>query len=151
MRNLSKALQVCIEPEAADLPQPRVAKSGDVGFDLYTARDTEVPPGGEIPPTDVPCGIAIKVPDGTWGLILPRSSTYKRFPFLRLCFAPIDGGYTGALTVRVQNLGTQSVIIERGSRIAQLVLFSAVVPKVVLVKHLPDTERGGGKYGSTGK
>ena len=147
----SRMLQICVDKDARDLPIPRVHYAGDVGFDLHVASDTMILPGTHLPPTDVPTGIRIKVPKNTWATIIPRSSTYLQYPMLRLNSAPIDGGYTGNLTVRVQNIGKKAVMVRRGDRLAQLVLFPAVVPKVIVVRKLPKTERGSAKYGSTGK
>ena len=147
----SAMLQICVDPEARDLPVPRVHHKGDVGFDLFVARDTIIPPGTHLPPTDIPTGISIKVPRKTWATIVSRSSAHLLYPTLRLCSAPIDEGYTGPLAVRVQNTGKKAVVVKRGMRLAQLVIFPAVVPKVIVVNKLPKTARGSARYGSTGK
>jgi len=150
-KHRSRMLQIRIDPEARDLPIPRVHRKGDVGFDLYTSCDTIVRPGVNRPPTNVPTGISIKVPNKTWASIMARSSMSELYPTLQTCFSVIDGGYTGPITVRVQNRGKRAVTIPRGMRIAQLVIFPAMVPKIIVVRELPKTERGSAKYGSTGK
>ncbi len=139
------------EKEARVFPLPKPKKPGDVGFDLTATADTVVPPGAAIPPTDIPTGLRIKLPKGTFAEIKPRSGAYINFPSLFICSAPIDGGYTGPLTPRFKNLGAEPVIVRRGERIAQLVIFGAKVPEVEEISELPKTERGESRYGSTGR
>jgi dUTP pyrophosphatase len=150
MRKQSRDLLVLIAEDARDLPAPRVQLAGDVGFDLYVARETVIAPGAHLPPTDVYTGLRLKLPTGTWGLIMPRSSTHSKFPTLQLCSAPIDTGFSGPFGPRFRNVGTEPVVIPRGFRLAQLVILPAVVPRVRVVKALPATIRGSKKYGSTG-
>lgn len=142
---------VLVSPEAKKFPLLAPAKEGDVGYDLYTSADTFIRPGAALPPTDVPTGLRIKLSAGTWGMILPRSGTHCKFPTLQLCSAPIDSGYTGPLCPRFRNLGKETVLVKRGERLTQLVLFGAIVPKAVSVSALPKTLRGSGRYGSTGR
>ncbi len=144
-------IQVCLEEEAKPFSVLHTAKADDVGFDVYTSADTVIPPGAHLPPTEVPLGIRIKLPEQTWAMFFPRSGTYNHFPSLLLCQAPIDNGYTGALTLRFKNISAELVLVRRGTRLAQLVVFPMIVPKVVVVSKLPETARGGAKYGSTGK
>lgn len=151
LRRREKNILVLVSEKAEEFLLLSPAKKGDVGFDLYTSADTVIPPGGELPPVDVPTGIRVKLPLGTWAMILPRSGTYIKFPNLLLCSAPIDNGYTGPLTPRFKNIGVEEVLVKRGTRLAQLVIFSAIIPKVIIVSELPETARGEAKYGSTGK
>ncbi len=152
---LDKGLQVLIEgfheykrPSYALVP--RLGRHGDAGFDLFVAKDTVIPPG-LIPPTDVPSGIKIKLPRGTFAIIYSRSSAYNNYPMLRLCSAPIDENYTGPLNPRFQNLGTEPVTVRHGERIAQFVIQPYRTPQVYIVDKLPKTNRGDKRYGSSGK
>ena len=129
----SRMLQICVDKDARDLPIPSVHYPGDVGFDLFVASDTTIPPGPHLPPTDVPTGIRIKAPEGTWATITPRSSTYLRYPMLRFNSAPIDCGYTGNLAARVQNIGKKPVTVRRGDPIAPLGVLPPLVAKVLSV------------------
>jgi dUTP pyrophosphatase len=100
----------------------------------------------------VPTGLAVAIPDGHAGLVLPRSGLASR-QGLTLANAPglIDAGYRGEVICAVVNLDrSEPVKIARGDRIAQLVI--AAVPEVrsVLVEDLPDSTRGVGGFGSTG-
>ncbi|MEK7546223.1 MAG: dUTP diphosphatase [Patescibacteria group bacterium] len=150
-RNLRPELQVLIADDAKDLPIIATKKEGDVGFDLYVARETIVPPGATLPPTDLYCGVRVKLPKGTWGLLMFRSGTHGKYPSLRLCQAPIDEGYTGPLDPRVRNVGRKAVRIPRGERLVQLVIVPAVIPRAAVVDELPETERGTTGFGSTGR
>ncbi len=152
--NLKNGLQVFIKDldgKARHGLILRQSKPGDAGFDLFVSEDTTIPPSVHLPPTDVPSGVHIKLPDNTFGLIYSRSSTYIHYPTLRICSAPIDPNYTGPLNPRFQNIGTKPVTIKRGERVAQLVITPVRVPKVFIVEKLPKTNRGSKRYGSSGK
>jgi dUTPase len=126
-------------------------RDGDVGFDQYCVEDTVIPPGIHLAPTEIPVDICVKLPAGTFAVQMLRSSTPRRFPTLLLRQSPIDNGYTGLIGPFFQNLGTEPVLIPAGTALTQLVLFHAVVPAVREVRRLPETERGGKRYGSTGR
>lgn len=101
----------------------------------------------------VPTGLAVAIPDGHAGLVLPRSGLASKHG-LTLANAPglIDTGYRGELIVAVVNLDrTEAVTITKGERIAQLVIVA--LPSVVpgWVDALPDSDRGAGGFGSTGR
>ena len=142
-------------------------KPGDVGLDLPVVIDErlkiqphmdyyinqkeqwfDIPPIGY---AEVPCGLAVKVPDDAWGNIKARSSTgWKR----RLSITPavIDCGYIGPLYILVFNPNNCPVRVKAGEKLAQLI----IVPKypalkVETVKELPKTDRGVSSFGSTGK
>jgi len=129
----------------------RVKKEGDVGFDLIVVEDTVIEPGIHLPPTELDVDMRIKLPRGVFALISSRSGTFSRFPTLLLCVAPIDNGYTGPIGPRFKNLGTEPVLVPKGAALAQLVLYAAIVPEVVEVDALEQTERGEERFGSTGK
>lgn len=150
-RRLRTDLLVLIADDAKDLPILGTKKAGDVGFDLNVARETIIPPGATLPPTDLYCGVRVKLPKGTWGLLMFRSGTHGKYPSLRLCQAPIDEGYTGPLDPRVRNVGDEPVCVPRGERLVQLVVVPACVPRAIVVDELPETERGTTGFGSTGR
>src|SRR2546426_12652163 len=108
----------------AQAPLPGFARPGDAGLDLALAVDVEVPPGGR---ALVPTGVAVAIPEGHAGLVLPRSGLASR-QGLTLANSPglIDAGYRGELTCAVVNLDpSRAVRIARGDRIAQLVVVPA--------------------------
>jgi dUTP pyrophosphatase len=128
---------------------PAYARPGDAGLDLRAAVDVDVPPGER---AMVPTGLAVAIPEGHGGLVLPRSGLASRHG-LTLANAPglIDAGYRGELICAVVNLDrSETVRIRRGDRIAQLVLVPIVTAVPTLVDELPPSERGEGGFGSTG-
>jgi dUTP pyrophosphatase len=147
---LESALRVWRDRRAKKFDLLHVSKPGDAGFNLVCVETTVIP-CGLIPPTDVPTGIRVKLPAGTFGRIEERSGFYSRYPTLELCSSPIDNGYTGPLGPRFRNHGPEEVIIPAGESLAQLVLYPLIVPVVVEVGKLPRTARGAKRYGSTGK
>ena len=135
-----------VDPEAV---LPERAHPGDAGLDLRSAVDIEVGPGER---AMVPTGLAVAIPDGYAGLVLPRSGLASAYG-LTMANAPglIDAGYRGEVICAVVNLDrTEPVKIARGDRIAQLVV--VVVPELdpVWIDELPSSRRGEGGFGSTG-
>jgi dUTP pyrophosphatase len=132
---------------AAELPTR--AHEGDAGLDLRSAIDVEVKPGER---AMVPTGLAVAIPEGFAGLVLPRSGLASK-QGLTLANAPglIDAGYRGEVTCAVVNLDRETAVwIARGDRIAQLVIVA--VPEVTpgWVEELPVSGRGTGGFGSSG-
>jgi dUTP pyrophosphatase len=99
----------------------------------------------------VPTGIAVAIPDGYAGLVVPRSGLAVRLG-VGVVNAPglIDAGYRGEIGVILVNHGQEPVAFERGDRIAQLVVTAISTPELVEVDELPPTPRGEGGFGSTG-
>jgi dUTP pyrophosphatase len=133
-----------------DLPLPNYAHPGDAGLDLRAAEPVELPPGHR---ASVPTGIAVAVPPGCVGLVHPRSGLAARHG-LAIVNAPgtIDAGYRGEIRVLLVNLDPDTAVrIERGDRIAQLLIQRVEHVEVVEVDTLPSTPRGEGGFGSTGR
>jgi dUTP diphosphatase len=131
----------------ADLPS--AAHPGDAGLDLRSAIDVEVGPGER---TMVPTGVAVAIPEGHAGLVLPRSGLASR-QGLTLANAPglIDAGYRGEVTCAVVNLDRERPVkILCGDRIAQLVIVAIPAISPTWVEELPASSRGEGGFGSTG-
>ena len=135
-----------IDPDAV---LPARAHPGDAGFDLRSAVDVEVAPGERAP---VPTGVAVAIPDGHAGLVLPRSGLASKHG-LTMANAPglIDAGYRGEVICAVVNLDLATPVkIGRGDRIAQLVVVAVPELAAEWVDELPPTTRGEGGFGSTG-
>lgn len=131
------------------LPLPRRAFPTDAGADLHAAESVEIAPGERV---TVGTGIAIALPAGTVGLIHPRSGLAAR-QGLSIVNTPgtVDAAYRGEIKVCLINLDPREAIrIERGMRIAQLVVQRVELPEFREVDSLDDTDRGDGGYGSTG-
>lgn len=122
-------------------------KEGDVGHDLVVNQDALVLAAAS--PVDIPCGLSMKVPDGYFALIINRSSTARK---LGLAVVPgvIDSGYTGQLYACVYNLTDKKVKVEKGMRLAQVILLPRIVFPMKFVDELPETERGQTGFGSSG-
>ena len=131
------------------LPLPSYSHPGDAGADLVTAVDIDLGPGERLL---VPTGIAIALPAGFAAFVHPRSGLAARFG-LGIVNAPgtVDAGYRGEIKVLVINHDpVQRVQLQRGHRIAQLVVQRVERVRFHEVQLLPGSARGEGGYGSTG-
>jgi len=128
---------------------PTRAHPGDAGLDLVAVEEREMAPGARVA---VPTGLAVAIPVGYAGLVLPRSGLARRHG-VTLTNSPglIDAGYRGELTVLMVNLGQEPFTVRAGDRIAQLVLTPVSLAAAVEVAALPASDgRGDGGFGSTG-
>src|SRR5438034_11422128 len=128
---------------------PSAQDSGDAGLDLRAAIDTTVKPGERVM---VPTGVAVAIPDGHAGLVLPRSGLATARG-LTLSNSPglIDAGYRGEVICSVVNLDREEPVhVRRGDRIAQLVVVRQPETTPFWTEELPGSERGSGGFGSTG-
>ena len=133
-----------------DLPLPAYARDGDAGLDLYAREAVTLAPGAR---AAVGTGVAIALPDGYAGFVLPRSGLALRHG-LSLVNTPglIDAGYRGEIRVILVNHDPATpVTLSRGDRIAQLVVQRVERVDVVEVDTLPESHRGAGGFGSTGR
>ncbi|MEU5840505.1 dUTP diphosphatase [Rhodococcus sp. NPDC047139] len=135
-----------LDPE---LPVPTRAHPGDAGVDLCTSVDLILRPGER---ALVGTGIAVALPEGTVGLIHPRSGLAAKFG-LSVVNTPgtVDAGYRGEIKVCLINHDTEHAVeLRRGDRIAQLLVQRVELVDFVEVDELDDTARGSGGYGSSG-
>ena len=125
---------------------PTRGHSGDAGLDLYTLNDKPIilKPHGFV---KVPTGIAIKLPEGTTGLVQPRSSAFGRGLWVH---GVIDSPYVGEVFLMITNLSDHDIAIEPFSRYAQMVIVKYENIVVAEVSELPTTERGDRGFGSSG-
>jgi dUTP pyrophosphatase len=129
---------------------PTRAHDHDAGLDLYALEEIELGPGQR---GSVRTGIALEIPEGQAGLVLPRSGLAARHG-IALVNAPglIDSGYRGELRVLLLNTDREAAFrASPGDRIAQLVLVAVASSEVVEVQELALSERGSGGFGSSGK
>jgi dUTP pyrophosphatase len=135
-----------LDPELA---LPAYAHHDDAGADLVTAVDVEIAPGERVV---VPTGLAIALPEGYAAFVHPRSGLAARSG-IGMVNAPgtIDAGYRGEIKVILINHDlSMPVRLQRGDRIAQLVVQRVEQVDFVPVDTLPDSVRGEGGHGSTG-
>jgi len=133
-----------------DAVVPRYMTAGAAGMDLVAAIDAPV----ELAPqarAAVGTGLAMAIPPGWEGQVRPRSGLAREHG-VTVVNAPgtIDCDYRGECMVLLVNLGQQTMRIEAGQRIAQLVIAPVVQAEVAVVETLPETARGAGGFGSTG-
>jgi dUTP pyrophosphatase len=128
---------------------PTRAHDADAGLDLYSLEEAVLEPGER---AALSTGIAVEIPHGQAGLVLPRSGLAARHG-IALVNAPglIDAGYRGEIRVLLLNTDRVSAFtVARGDRIAQLVLVRVEAPEIVEVEALAGSERGAGGFGSSG-
>jgi dUTP pyrophosphatase len=136
-----------LSPEARP---PDQAHAGDAGYDLHAAEAVTIAPGER---ASVGTGIAVAIPAGRAGLVVPRSGLAARHG-ISVVNAPglIDSGYRGELRVLLLNTDrSEAFAVEPGDRIAQLVLVEVGTPELEEVDELDETARGAGGFGSTGR
>lgn len=135
-----------LDPE---MPAPAYAKPGDAGADLRSRIDFELEPGER---ALVPTGVAIALPEGYVGLVHPRSGLATKNG-ITIVNAPgtVDSGYRGELMVTLLNTDkTKSFHVQRGDRIAQLIIQKYEHATFTVVDELDQTERGSSGFGSSG-
>ena len=125
---------------------PKPATGGSAGYDLFSPVSVSIPAQSGV---KIPLHISMAIPMGHYGRIASRS----RFAAQRVHVAGgvIDRGYRGDVTVLLENSGVQPLAIQKGDRIAQLIIEKHSTPPVVEAKELSTTERGTGGFGSTGR
>ncbi len=136
-----------LKPEAV---LPSRAHAGDAGLDLYACEAAHIGPGER---WSVGTGVAVEIPEGHAGLVLPRSGLAKKHG-IALVNAPglIDSGYRGELRVLLLNTDpAETFRVEPGDRIAQLVISPIALAEPVEAESLAESSRGDGGFGSSGR
>jgi dUTP pyrophosphatase len=139
-------------PHGADLPLPAYQSADAAGLDLVAAVPMDAPvtitAGGR---ALIPTGVAIALPRGTEGQVRPRSGLAARHG-ISILNTPgtIDADYRGEIHVILVNFGSESFVVERGQRIAQLVIAPVLRAQLLEAKTLDKTTRGPKGFGSTG-
>ena len=132
---------------------PTVGSAYAAGSDLYALLDGD----GEVTipahhTAKIHTGLAIELPEGTFGAIFARSGLASREGLRPAnCVGVVDSDYRGEIGVALLNTGSTPYTILPGDRIAQLMVTPVVQPALELVDQLPETERGAGGFGSTGR
>jgi len=141
-------LRFRILDDAATLPSR--AHGGDAGLDLHSAQAAHIGPGER---WQISTGLAVEIPEGHAGLVLPRSGLALRYG-ISLVNAPglIDSGYRGEIGVLLLNNDPAEIFrVEPGDRIAQLVVVPVAGLSPVAAGELAESERGEGGFGSSGR
>ncbi|MER6511165.1 dUTP diphosphatase [Nonomuraea sp. NPDC048881] len=143
-------VEVLIQRLDTGLPVPSYAHPGDAGADLYAAEDVELLPGER---AVVGTGVAIALPDGYAAFVHPRSGLAARHG-VTLVNAPgtVDAGYRGEIKVTLINTDAKEPFrLQRGDRVAQLVVQRVERAAFYEVERLPGSVRGANGFGSTGR
>ena len=145
---MTESVRVPVLRVDAALPLPAYARPDDAGLDLYAAAPVTLAPGAR---ALVPTGIALAIPPGFAGFVLPRSGLALRHG-VTLLNTPglVDAGYRGEIQVLLMNHGDAPVSLSRGDRVAQLVVQRVEHVALAPVAELPESARGAGGFGSTG-
>ena len=129
---------------------PTYALPGDAGADLRSSEAGVIPPGER---RMFKTGVSIALPSGYVALVHPRSGLAAKHG-ITVLNAPgtVDAGYRGEIAVTLLNTDLKNeFVVERGDRIAQLVIQAVEIADFVVVEQLPGSDRGTGGFGSTGK
>ncbi len=143
-------MEIQIKLVDEDLRMPRYQHEGDAGLDLPSRVELVLEPGER---ATVPTGIAVAIPPGYAGFVLPRSGLAARHG-IALVNSPglVDSGYRGEIAVVMINTDAREPFhIKRGDRIAQLVIQRVEEVRLFSVDKLDETSRGPDGFGSTGK
>lgn len=143
------ALTVPVKRLDESLDMPAYAYPGDAGLDLRSCEDAVLKPFER---KAISCGIAVEIPDGYAGFVMPRSGLAARHG-ISLVNSPglIDSNYRGEIKAILVNLDAhEDFSISRGDRIAQLVIMAVPAVELSEVTELDETARGEGGFGSSG-
>ena len=143
------SLRLPIQRVDQELPLPSYANPGDAGIDLYSAESFTMKPGER---KLAPTGIAIAIPRGYAGFVQPKSGRAIN-EGLGIVNSPglIDSGYRGEVKVVLINLDPEDVVhVERGQKIAQLVVLAVPAVEILEAETLSESVRGEDGFGSTG-
>ncbi len=130
-----------------DLPTPAYGYIGDAAFDLFAKETTILKPGER---KAIPTGLALEIPDGYVGLVWDKSGIGIK-EGVKTLGGVVDATYRGEVLVGVVNLSEKEYTFERGHKVAQMIIQKKEEVQIEIVEELTETERGEGKFGSTGK
>jgi dUTP pyrophosphatase len=140
-------MQLKIKKLNPDAVLPSYSYDDDAAFDLFSTENIEVNPNERL---QIPTGIAIQIPTGYVGLIWGKSGLSHNHG-LKTLGGVIDSGYRGEVLVGIINLGKESYKIEKGHKVAQMIIQKKETCEILEVENLDDSERGEGGFGSSGK
>lgn len=126
---------------------PTYAHPGDVGMDLYSLEEYILQPGER---KHFPLGFAMEFENGYAAIVKDKGSLPKNGG-LHTMGGVFDAGYRGEYNVCLINLGQEPYKIEKGNKLAQLVIYPVIIADLVETDSLSESERGEGRFGSTGK
>ena len=132
-----------INPEAKI---PVLAYKGDAGMDIFAVEELEIPPGERVA---VKTGLKLAIPEGYAGFVWDKSGLALKH-HLKTMAGVIDSNYRGEFMVVLTNMGKEAYYVEKGSKIAQLVITPVASLEIVEAEIHDETDRGKGGFGSSG-
>ena len=141
-------VKIKLEPECSNL-FPTKAHPDDAGYDLYSSIDAVLEP---LSGMAIPIGFAMELPSGYEAQIRPRSGLAAKH-HITVTNSPgtVDANYRGEIKAILYNLGKEPFVIQRGDRIAQMVICKLLEINLIEATELYETDRGSGGFGSSGK
>ncbi len=130
-----------------DAQLPQMMKEGDAAMDFYSYKDYELAPGQKV---IVETGVVIAIPRGYWGNVRDRSGLAAKHN-LHTMAGVFDSNYRGEVQIVIINLGKQKYNIKKGNRICQMIIERYEGVEIEEVEELDDTNRGSGRFGSSGQ
>lgn len=140
-------MQLKVKRLHPDAVLPSYAYADDAGFDFFSVDDVEIAPNERL---QVKTGIAMQIPHGHVGLIWDKSGLSHKHG-LKTLGGVIDSGYRGEIMVGVVNLSDETYKIEKGHKIAQMIIQKKETCAIEEVENLDEADRGEGAFGSSGK
>ena len=129
-----------------NVESPEYALNSDVGFDLKAFEDASLYP---LEQKNVRTGIVLEIPKGYVGLVRDRAGIVQKMN-VHTVAGTFDSGFRGEISIMLVNMGEKTVEIEKGMRIAQIILIPVVKAKLIERDRLSSTVRGNRSFGSTG-
>ncbi len=145
-------IKVKVQGIHKDALLPHKATSGSAGFDFYALEDTYVHPINvtNSESTKIRTGISLAIPEGYVGLLVERSSLHGKGVTLANNIGVIDSDYRGEILIATKSLTNNTVKIEKGQRVAQLLIVAVPSVNLWVVRELDETVRNVGGFGSSG-
>lgn len=139
-------MQIKIKRLKSEAKLPSYAHKGDVGMDIYSLEDKVLKPGEH---HIFFVGFAMEFPVGYAAIVKDKGSVSKAG--LHTMGGVYDAGYRGEYNIHLVNLNDKEYKVEKGDKIAQIIIYPVEIPTIKEVKELSETSRGEGRFGSTGK
>jgi len=139
-------MQIKVKKLNEEAKLPTHGHPGDAGMDFYALEDVVFLPGKQ---NRVRTGVAVEIPEGCVGLIWDKSSVSFNFG-LKIMGGVIDAGFRGELTMSLFNTSDKEVILEKGHKVAQMIIQKFEHCDILEVDAISETVRGEGREGSTG-
>ncbi|MEI6498979.1 MAG: dUTP diphosphatase [bacterium] len=138
-------MQIRVKKLIKDAKLPTRSHFDDAGMDIYSTEEVVIHPGEYHP---IKTGIALEIPYSFVGLVWEKSGLAHKG--IKTVGGVIDAGYRGEIMIQLRNFSNVDYQIQKGDKVAQLIIQKIEIPELVEVAELTETQRGEGRFGSTG-